>query len=59
MQLQRLKIVFSGPIGSGKTQAIASLSDIPVVSTEVQNTDLGANAKALTTVWMDYCELHI
>lgn len=59
MQLQRLKIVFSGPMGAGKTQAIASLSDIPVVSTEVQNTDLGANAKALTTVGMDYGELHI
>lgn len=59
MQLQRLKIVFSGPMGAGKTQAIASLSDIPVVSTEVQNTDLGTNAKALTTVGMDYGELKV
>lgn len=57
MQIQRLKIVFSGPMGAGKTQAIASLSDIPVVSTEVKNTDLGTNAKALTTVGMDYGEL--
>lgn len=55
--MQRLKIVFSGPMGAGKTQAIASLSDIPVVSTEVQNTDLDANAKLLTTVGMDYGEL--
>ena len=51
--MQRLKIVFSGPMGAGKTQAIASLSDIPVVSTEVKNTDLHVNTKALTTVGMD------
>lgn len=57
--MQRLKIVFSGPMGAGKTQAIASLSDIPVVSTEVQNTDLEANAKLLTTVGMDYGELSL
>ena len=55
--MQRLKIVFSGPMGAGKTQAIASLSDIPVVSTEVQNTDLEAHTKAMTTVGMDYGEL--
>ncbi len=55
--MQRLKIVFSGPMGAGKTQAIASLSDIPVVSTEVQNTDLDAHTKVLTTVGMDYGEL--
>lgn len=55
--MQRLKIVFSGPMGAGKTQAIASLSDIAVVSTEVQNTDLDAHTKALTTVGMDYGEL--
>lgn len=57
--MQRLKIVFSGPMGAGKTQAIASLSDIPVVSTEVMNTDLDTNAKLLTTVGMDYGELSL
>ncbi|WP_131668201.1 GTP-binding protein [Psychrobacter pygoscelis] len=55
--MQRLKIVFGGPMGAGKTQAIASLSDIPVVSTEALNTDLDAHAKVLTTVGMDYGEL--
>lgn len=55
--MQRLKIVFSGAMGSGKTQAIVSLSDIPVVSTEVQNTDLESHTKAFTTVGMDYGEL--
>lgn len=55
--MQRLKIVFSGPMGSGKTQAIASLSDISVISTEVKNTDLDQHTKALTTVGIDYGEL--
>ena len=50
--MQRLKIVFSGPMGAGKTQAIASLSDIPVVSTEVKNTDLHANTKEKKTARM-------
>lgn len=44
-------------MGAGKTQAVATLSDIPVVSTEVKNTDLHINTKALTTVGMDYGEL--
>ena len=57
--MQRLKIVFSGPMGAGKTPAISSLSDIPVVSTEVMNTDLDTNAKLLTTVGMDYGELTV
>lgn len=55
--MQRLKIVFSGPMGAGKTQAISSLSDIDVVSTEAKNTDLDQHTKALTTVGMDYGEL--
>lgn len=59
MSNTKYKIVFSGPMGSGKTRAISTLSDVPVVSTEVANTDLGANAKALTTVGMDYGELKL
>ncbi len=55
--MQRLKIVFAGPMGAGKTRAITSLSDIPVVLTEVMNTDLAAHEKPLTTVGMDYGEL--
>ncbi len=57
--MKRLKIVFSGPMGAGKSQAISSLSDIDVVSTEVKNTDLDQHSKALTTVGMDYGELSI
>ena len=33
------KIVFTGTPGAGKTTAIAMLSDIPPVVTEVRNTD--------------------
>lgn len=55
----KFKIVFSGPMGAGKTQAISALSDTPVVSTEAKNTDIETNAKALTTVGMDYGELKL
>lgn len=55
--MHHLKIVFTGPMGVGKTQAIISLSDISVISTEVKNTDLHAHSKTMTTVGMDYGEL--
>lgn len=55
----KFKVVFSGPMGAGKTQAISALSDIPVVSTETKNTDIQTDAKALTTVGMDYGELKL
>lgn len=48
------KIVFAGPVGAGKTTAIASLSDIEVVSTEAQASDQVRQLKATTTVAMDY-----
>lgn len=48
------KIIFAGPVGAGKTTAIASISDIPVVSTERSATDAVAERKAKTTVAMDY-----
>lgn len=48
------KIIFTGPVGAGKTTAIASISDIPPVSTEARPTDDTAKIKAKTTVAMDY-----
>lgn len=48
------KIIFTGPVGAGKTTAIGTLSDIPVVSTESQASDEVALRKATTTVAMDY-----
>ncbi|MBB6093327.1 hypothetical protein HNQ60_002205 [Povalibacter uvarum] len=52
-----LKIVFTGPMGAGKTTAITAISDTPPVSTEVANNDQQAFAKASTTVALDFGQL--
>ena len=59
MILQKYKIVFGGKMGAGKTEAIKSLSEISVLSTEAQNTDEQAHSKALTTVGIDYGEIKL
>lgn len=59
MILQQYKIVFAGSMGAGKTEAIHSLSDIPVLATEVLNTDMEAHQKAQTTVGIDYGEFKL
>lgn len=48
-----LKIVFTGPMGAGKTTAIAAISDLPPVSTEMRNHDQQTFAKEATTVALD------
>ncbi len=48
------KIIFAGPVGAGKTTAIRSLSDIPIVATDEDASDMTANRKPQTTVAMDY-----
>ncbi|WP_116807861.1 GTP-binding protein [Steroidobacter cummioxidans] len=48
-----LKIVFTGPMGAGKTTAITAVSDFPPVSTEMSNNDQGSFAKETTTVALD------
>jgi signal recognition particle receptor subunit beta len=53
------KIIFAGPMGAGKTTAIAAVSDIAVVSTESAATDEVALRKANTTVAMDYGVLRL
>lgn len=57
MILHQYKIVFGGSMGAGKSAAIQSLSDIPVLTTEALNTDLNAHQKELTTVGIDYGEI--
>ncbi len=57
--LQKYKIVFGGKMGAGKTEAIQSLSETTVFSTEALNTDQDAHSKALTTVGIDYGEIKI
>jgi signal recognition particle receptor subunit beta len=54
---QELKIVFAGPMGAGKTTAIRTISDIPPVSTEVDNNDRTSCDKESTTVALDYGQL--
>lgn len=53
------KILFAGPVGAGKTTAIGSISDIPVVQTEAKASDDVAMRKANTTVAMDYGTLDL
>ncbi len=48
------KLVFSGPVGAGKTTAIQTLSDIEVVCTEANASDNVKSLKPTTTVAMDY-----
>lgn len=48
------KIVFTGPVASGKTTAINSISGISTVSTEEIATDETQHIKQNTTVAMDY-----
>lgn len=53
-QNSEFKIVFTGPMGAGKTTAIAAVSDGAPVSTEVENNDPLGYAKASTTVGLDF-----
>lgn len=48
------KIVFCGPVGAGKTTAIAALSSAPIVRTDEQATDMTRARKDTTTVAMDF-----
>jgi signal recognition particle receptor subunit beta len=52
-------ILFTGPMGAGKTTAIRSLSEIEVVSTEANNSERHIVDKATTTVALDYGEILI
>ena len=48
------KIIFTGPVGVGKTTAIAALSDEPPIQTDASASDMTAVRKGYTTVAMDY-----
>jgi len=54
----KIKIVFTGCVGAGKTTAIATISEVDPVSTEAKPTeDSVARRKSTTTVAMDFGEL--
>ncbi len=48
------KILVTGPFAAGKTSLIQSISQSPVVTTEVATSGDEADVKALTTVAMDF-----
>jgi signal recognition particle receptor subunit beta len=49
------KIIFTGPMGAGKTTAIGAISEISPICTEVRCSDeQGQVRKEMTTVAMDY-----
>lgn len=54
----KLKFVFTGCVGAGKTTAIKSISEVEPISTEANPTeDSVVKRKKTTTVAMDYGEL--
>lgn len=57
MGAREYKLIFTGTMGAGKTTAIATISEIPPVRTDVLNTDRGANDKETTTTALDYGEV--
>jgi uncharacterized protein len=52
--MSQYKIIFTGPVGAGKTTAIQSISDTPLIKTDVAASDMTKTRKASTTVAMDY-----
>lgn len=52
--MSHYKIIFTGPVGAGKTTAIGVLSDIETVRTESAASDMTRERKPETTVAMDY-----
>ncbi len=48
------KLIFTGPVGAGKTTAIHALSDIPPMMTDSRASDMTRERKQATTVAMDY-----
>lgn len=54
MGSDEFKLLFTGPMGAGKTTAINAISDQACVSTDVANTDLAQCDKSTTTTALDY-----
>jgi len=59
LKRQDNKIIFTGPVGAGKTTAIGSISDVPPVTTDATASDMTLNRKGYTTVAMDYGVLNL
>ncbi|MCK5356521.1 MAG: ATP/GTP-binding protein [Methyloprofundus sp.] len=60
MPQKQIKIIFTGSVGAGKTQAISQLSEVPVISTDTKYTEgkTGTDKKT-TTIAMDYGQISL
>ena len=54
---REIKIVFTGPMGAGKTTAIAAISDTAPLSTDVRNEDRASFDKDTTTAALDFGQI--
>ena len=54
MTTSNKKIIFTGPVGAGKTTAIDAISDIRTIKTDEYASDMTKSRKPQTTVAMDY-----
>jgi len=52
--MTQYKIIFTGPVGAGKTTAINSISDTPPIKTDASASDMTKTRKNSTTVALDY-----
>jgi signal recognition particle receptor subunit beta len=57
MKNETIKLVFTGPVGAGKTTALQTISDTPPVMTEQAMTVGASGDKTTTTVALDYGEV--
>ncbi len=57
--MSQYKLIFTGPVGAGKTTAIKVLSDIEPVTTESKASDETRLRKTHTTVAMDYGRINL
>ena len=45
--MSQYKIIFTGPVGAGKTTAIQSISDVPPIKTDASASDMTKLKKAV------------
>ena len=57
MSQREYKLLFTGSMGAGKTTAIAAISEIAPIRTDVANNDRALHNKATTTAALDYGEI--
>jgi len=53
------KIIFTGPVGAGKTTAISSICDNVVLTTDENASDMTRDIKQTTTVALDYGKVNL